>query len=151
MAGKGGKRSTSWKPGQSGNPKGKAPGDVQHSLNWHVKHLFGEEERSIAIGAQVVKACAGDERALELLARLGGETHDPTERPTTVNILALLSGQPGGRELAQRLFTTLALGAGDAGGLGLVREQERGPDESGLDAVAAPDAGQRRAPADRQR
>lgn len=143
MAGKGGKRKTSWKKGESGNPKGSSATvrAAAHSLNWHVKQRFSDEDRAQAIDAQVIRARAGDEKSLELLAKLGGETHEPAAAPN-VNILALIAGSPDGRELAQRVFTALTMGGGDAGGLGLVHEQGRRPGEAGLDAVEAPDADQ---------
>ena len=133
MAGKGGKTSGSWKPGQSGNPKG-GQKNPPRSLHWHVKHLFGDDDRAKAIEAQVTRARAGDEKSLELLAKLGGETHDSGAPIGNVNVLAILAGTD--RELTQRVFAAVAMGLRDAGGLGMVRE----PDQ--LDSLAAPDDGE---------
>lgn len=132
MAGKGGKTAGSWKPGQSGNPKGGRK-NAPRSLHWHVKQRFSDEDRAKAIDAQIARARSGDEKSLELLAKLGGDAGESTTPTGNVNVLAILGAD---RELAQRVFAALAMGVRNAGGLGVVRES------GGLDSLAAPDDGE---------
>ena len=143
-AGRGGKRSTSWKKGQSGNPKGSSA-TVRagaRSLHWHVSQRFNDDDRAQAIDAQIVRARAGDDKALRILAELGGEGVQQAIAPTTVNVLALINAQPDLRAAAQRLFAALPLGTGDAGGLGSLLFEAGRNAEAGLDAVASPNADQ---------
>ena len=133
MAGKGGKTSGSWKPGQSGNPKG-GQKNPPRSLHWHVKHLFGDDDRAKAIEALGGRAGAGYKTRLQPRPNGGGQTHDSGAPIGNVNVLAILAGTD--RELTQRVFAAVAMGLRDAGGLGMVRE----PDQ--LDSLAAPDDGE---------
>lgn len=122
MAGKGGRRSTSWKPGQSGNPAGGKAKRPVRSLRWHVDQRFSDEDRARAIDAQITRARAGNGKSLELLAKLGGEVaQQPIARPPDVNVLAIIGEQPGGAELVARLFAALPLRAAHPGGLSSVR------------------------------
>ena len=127
-----------WQPGESGNPNGRPP---HRSVKAHFLEAFDDDARAKAVRAVIRDAQKGDRTALDYILRLVGE-QTGGEQPTAINILALIAGRSDGRELLERLFTALPLGASDAGGLGGLLQQERGYDAAGLDAMAAPDADQ---------
>lgn len=127
-----------WKPGQSGNPAGRVP---RRSMRWHANEYYTDEDREASIKALAKEARKGKAWAIEALCKLLGEGQaEPAA--ATINVLQLLTGADP--QLAQRAFAALAMGVRDAGGLGVVRQSGE------LDAVAAPDDGERRPPADRR-
>ena len=146
MAGKrgGGVKRTSWKPGQSGNPAGRPP---RRSFRVHFDTAFDDATRNKIAESYARKAAGGSIPHLEVALRILGDIGQPAAG--NINILALITAQPGGRELAQRLFAALPLGSGDAGGMGGIREPWGGSESAGMDALGASDDDQRRPATDR--
>lgn len=124
-----------WKPGQSGNPAGRPS---RRSLKAWAHDLYEDPDREASIRSVIKDARKGRIYAIEFLAKLLGETAEPTPAVTN-NFFSIVAGDA---ELLRRLsaaYATAVLSAGDPVGVGEVREPGY------VEAVATPDADQRRA------
>lgn len=107
------------------NRKGAPP---KQSFRAHFDLAFDDNRRRQIAAEYARQAAKGSIQHLEVALRLLGEGQSRQLTEQRVNVLALLNAEPELRAVATRLFTALALGAGDAGGVGMVREPDGGPE-----------------------
>ena len=134
-------RPTAFKPGVSGNPKGRPP---RRSMRKVFADVTTDQARERIAKGFIAKAAAGSIEHYEIILREIGEAID---RPNP-NDPALEPGLPAGgifnlnlgddaiRAIAQQFFVALAMGTPDARGTRELREQRD------LEALSPPDAGE---------